>query len=110
MNKLMDYAVVLLIGVTIGVVIIGFWGYRTDNLTVSYYATFENGDTVKVDGIIAVPISSAEQVGKMWPEYYAETTIDIEGKEIILRSEPFLFCDNPEMKGRYEGRNVYCFD
>lgn len=80
------------------------WGGKCP---VSYYATFENGDTVKVDNIIAVPISSVEQVSKMWPEYYAETTINIDGKEIILRSKPFLFCDNPEMEGKYAGRDVY---
>lgn len=77
---------------------------------VSYYATFENGDTVKVDSIIAVPISSVEQIGKMWPEYHAEINIKIEGKEIILRSKPFLFCDDPKIKGQYAGRNIYCFD
>lgn len=78
-----------------------------NNRAVSYYATFENGDTVKVDNIIAVPILSVEQIDIMWPEYYAETKIKVEGKEIILRSKPFLFCDNPEMEGCYAGRNVY---
>lgn len=74
---------------------------------ISYYATFENGNTVKVDNIVAVPIWSVEQIDKIWPEYYAETKISVDGKEIILRSKPFLFCDNPEMEGNYAGRDVY---
>jgi len=106
-DKLIDYVVSLLLGVTIGVVIMGFWVCPTDNPSVDYYATFENGDTVKVDSITAVPILSVEQIGRMWPEYYAETTVNFEGKEITLRSKPFLFCDNPELEGSYAGRNVY---
>lgn len=108
MIKLMDYAVSLLLGVTIGVMIMGFWVCNTDNHDVSYYATFENGETVKVDNIIAVPILSVEQIDIIWPEYHAETKIEIEGKEMIFRSKPFLFCDNPEMEGHYAGRDVYC--
>ena len=79
-----------------------------DKYDVSYYATFKNGDTVKVDNIIAVPILSVEQIGRMWPEYYVETTVKIGGNEITLRSKPFLFCDNPELEGHFAGRDVYC--
>ena len=75
---------------------------------INYYATFESGETVKVDNIIAVPILSVEQIDRMWPEYYAETIVDVGGKEITLRSKPFLFCDNPELEGNYAGRDVYC--
>lgn len=108
-GKLMNYGVALLVGVTIGVMVIGVWGYRTDNLTISYYATFERGETLKVDSIIAVPILSVEQIGRMWPEYYVETTVKVGGKEMTLRSKPFLFCDNPEMEGwSYAGRDIYC--
>ncbi len=106
-DKLMDYGVAFLLGLAIGVFAIGVYGYRTDNLTITYYATFENGETIKVDSIITVPIFSVEQVSKMWPEYYAETKIGVDGKEIILRSKPFLFCDNPEIVGHYAGRDVY---
>lgn len=81
---------------------------HNDKPDVNYYATFENGNTVKVDSIIAVPILSVEQIGRMWPEYYVETTVDIGGKEITLRSKPFLFCDDPELEGSYAGRDVYC--
>ena len=77
------------------------------NRRVSYWAVFESGDTVKVDSIVAVPISSAEDVDRMWPEYYAEITVNVGGQEIILRSKPFLFCDNPEMEGTHGGRVVY---
>lgn len=76
--------------------------------SISYYAAFENGDTVKVDNIIAVPILSVEQIGRMWPEYYVETMVKVGGKEMTLRSKPFLFCDNPELEGSYAGRDVYC--
>jgi len=75
---------------------------------VNYCATFESGETVKVESIIAVPILSVEQIDRMWPEYHIETTIDIDGKEITLRSKPFLFCDDPEFEGSYAGRDVYC--
>jgi len=85
-------------------------GVGAHKYNISYYAAFENGDTVKVDSIIAVPISSTEQISRMWPEYHAETIIDIEGKKVLLRSKPFLFCDNPEIAGRYEKRDVYCPD
>ena len=74
----------------------------------SFYATFENGETVKVENIIAVPILAAEQIDRMWPEYYVETKVNVGGKEITLRSKPFLFCDNPELEGTYAGRDVYC--
>ena len=77
------------------------------NRRVSYWAVFESGEIVKADSIVAVPISSAEDVGRMWPEYYAEITVNVGGQEIILRSKPFLFCDNPEMTGKYGGRVVY---
>jgi hypothetical protein len=43
----------------------------------------------------------------MWPEYHIETTVDFEGREITLRSRPFLFCDDPEIEGSYAGRDVY---
>ena len=75
---------------------------------ISYYATFESGETVKVDSIIAVPILSVEQIDRMWPEYHIETKVKVAGKEITLRSKPFLFCDNPELEGSYVGRDVYC--
>lgn len=75
---------------------------------ISYWATFENGATKQVDNVIVVPILSVEQIDRMWPEYYAETKIIVEGKEITLQSRPFLFCDNPEIEGNYAGRNVYC--
>ena len=88
---------------------VGFWAGR-DNPRVNYYATFENGDTVKVDSIVAVPIWSEEQVNMIWPEYYAETKIKVEDNEIILRSRPFLFCDSPGTEGSYKDRNVYCLD
>ncbi len=74
----------------------------------SFYATLENGDTFKVDTITAYPISSVEQISRMWPEYHIETTVDFEGKEITLRSKPFLCCDDPEMEGHYAGRDIYC--
>jgi hypothetical protein len=74
---------------------------------ISYYATLENGDTFKVDTITAYPISSVEQISRMWPEYHIETTVDFEGREITLRSRPFLFCDDPEIEGSYAGRDVY---
>ena len=77
------------------------------NRRVSYWAVFESGDIVKVDSIVAVPILSAEDVDRMWPEYYAEITVNVGGQEIILRSKPFLFCDNPEMEGTHGGRVVY---
>jgi hypothetical protein len=79
---------------------------RQDN--VRYFATFENGTVKQVDGIVTFPIWSVEQIDRMWPEYYAETKVNVGGKEIILRSNPFLFCDNPELEGSYAGRDVYC--
>jgi len=105
-----EKAVIFWAFIAIGVVLFFAFRNNKNSCVISYYARFESGDIVRVDNIIAVPVLSAEQVSKMWPEYYAETMIVIEGKKIILRSEPFLFCDEPEMEGRYTGRAVYCSD
>jgi len=94
--------------VGLGVLLVGVLMTSGESRDVNYYATFESGDTVKVDSIIAVPILSVEQVSRMWPEYYVETKVRVGGKNIILRSKPFLFCDNPELEGTYAGRDVYC--
>ncbi len=103
MKRLVD---ILLVMVACWIVA-GILLFNTMN-KVGYYATFENGATRQVDSIIAVPILSVEQISRMWPEYHIETTVDIEGKEITLRSKPFLFCDDPELEGSYAGRDVYC--
>jgi len=108
-KTLINSAVILLLGMVAVFMTTMIIKDRGSN-TITCYAVFENGDTVKVDSIVAVPIWSEEQVNMIWPEYYAETKIKVEGNEIILRSRPFLFCDNPGTEGSYKDRNVYCLD